>query len=209
MKKMVLPKLLLCFFLLANFPCALRAQTSEASFEKKLVGEFCDTFTKTGSKIAKEDWAAELGFMILPLISKYKEQIKNEWNLDVDVAEDLSKASEKIGGSAAMNCPSFQEFIKNNLSEIQGKGGMKKTVSGKILKIEGSPFSYFLVQNKTGKTEKIYWMEFFPGADQISLKSETVLNKAVTITYKEMEVYDAASKEYRMIKVASSFAFNP
>lgn len=182
--------------------------TSKSPFEDSLVKEFCDAFTKSSAKINKDNFTTEVGFMILPLFTKYKDDMQREWNLDISDEKQLEEASEKIGKLGALGCPAFMEYIKNNLADLQNDmDETVKTYNGNFLRVEGAPFAYLVVQNKAGKSEKIYWMEFFEGADRLSGNKASLASKPVTIQYKEMDVYDAVAKEYRMIKVAVKLEF--
>jgi|GEM_PF-1055934 len=187
---------LLIFLLPAT---AVMAQKEASAFEKKLMKEFCEEFTKQAPNITKENIEMELGLLILPLMTKYEAEMKSEWNLDFSDPEDLQKIGFKIGQLGALECAAFRTFFVNNMKPNEAK---PMQLTGKFLKLEGQPFSYLLVQNAAGKTEKIYWLEFFEGADQLTSPS-ALLNKAVTVSYKEIEVYDAAAKDYRKIKVAT------
>ena len=46
-------------------------------------------------------------------------------------------------------------------------------------------------------------MEFFEGSNLISAKHGVTVNKTVSVSFRETEMYDAASQEYRNIKVAT------
>lgn len=200
----------LCLFFLVFAVRPVQAQSaSKAAFEKAIIDDFCDTFAKASSHITKDNMTAELGMMILPLFTKYKDQIESEWNLYASNSKDLRSMGEKIGQLAALNCPAFQTFIKANLQEFtkDREEGGSKTVSGRLTKVEGSPFTYLLVQNSQGRTDKFYWMEFFPGAEKLSVSTTGYLNKPLRITYKETEIYQAAEKDYRTIKVITKVEF--
>ena len=180
------------------------SQKESSAFDSKIIKEFCDEFTKGSPTITKENMEMELGLIILPIMTKYGEEIKKEWGLDITSQTDMEKIGHKIGQLGATQCVAFRSFIMDNLTTIVESRGLK--TQGKLLKIEGQPFSYLVVQNNSGKIEKIYWLEFFEGADKLTTPS-TVLNKTVTIEYKELEVYDATSKEYKKIKVATKLKY--
>jgi len=171
--------------------------------------EFCDEFAKSSGTIKKENMEMELGLLILPLLTKYSDEIKKVWHLDASNKDDLEKIGYKIGQNAALDCPSFRNFLKNNMDVFVNEGEKKVQneglVSGTLLKIEGQTFSYLLVRNKAGKTEKIYWMDFFEGADKLSSGEKQYLNKMVQVAYKEQDVWDPVNKEYKKIKIATRF----
>jgi hypothetical protein len=193
-------------FILSFNSTAIFAQSSKSPFSDSLVNDFCTVFSKASIEPDKENMSAELGLLILPLITKYKEQIKSEWGYDIDDAQELHKASEKIGQIAVVGCPAFLDFVKNNMESLKSESKSARLFTGKLLKVEGSPLSYLLVQNKAGKTDKIYWMEFFEGSDLITAKQGVPVNKAVSINFREIEMYDAVRQEYRNIKVATKLA---
>lgn len=202
-----------CLFLFAFvtlFARPVQAQTtSRASFETAIVGDFCDTFSKSSSQLTKENLSVQLGMLILPLFSKYQAQIESEWGLVVSDSKDIRAIGEKIGQLATINCPAFHDYIKTNLKEIvdEREEESVKTFSGKIIRVEGTPFTYLVVQNSQGRTDKFYWMEFFPGADKLGSSPKTYLKKPVQITYREMETYQALAKEYKTVKVITNVSF--
>lgn len=189
---------------------AAKAQTaSRQAFEKAIIGELCDSFSKSAPGITKENMKTELGLMLLPLFTKYESQIEAEWGLSMSDTKDVHTIGEKIGQLATINCDAFQNFIKANLQELvkEKSENSTKTFSGTLTKIEGSPFTYLLVKNRQGRTDKFYWLEFFPGADKLSASGAGYLNKALRVSYREVEVYKAAEKDYATIKVITEVAF--
>jgi hypothetical protein len=187
-----------------------QAQTaSRQAFEKAIIADLCDTFTKASPNITKENMNLELGMLLLPLFTKYESQIQKEWGLSASDADGAQAIGEKIGQLAVVNCAPFQAFIKANMQDAgneQAESGIK-TFAGTLTKIEGVPFTYLLVKNAQGKTDRFYWMEFFPGAEKLSASGAATLNKPVRISYREMEVYKAAEKDYNIIKVITEVAF--
>jgi hypothetical protein len=200
---------LLCFILITSNHT--QAQTaSRHAFEKAIIAEFCDTFSKAAPSISKENMNLELGMMLIPLFAKYESQIQNEWGLSAKNAEGVQAIGEKVGQLATINCAEFKNFIKANLHDIVNEKSESgtKTFSGILTKIEGSPFTHLLVKNALGKTDRFYWMEFFPGAEKLSASGPANLNKPVKVTYREAEVYKAAEKHYTTIKVITQVVFN-
>lgn len=202
LKNYRLPGLVFIFCLAISFFInKLNAQGNSASFQDSLVNDFCNEFSKSGGTLPKENFASEVGMMMLPLFTKYRDQIKKEWGFDVGDAADAEKAGEKIGQLTVIGCPAFREFVKNNLETILDHRSSSPSMKyeGKILRVEGSPFAYLVVKNTIGKEEKMYWMEYFEGADQLGKRS--FLNKNVVIKYRELEVYQTLTKDYKIIKV--------
>lgn len=198
-------------FLIALLPVtSVYAQTAnKAEFEKAIIAEFCDSFSKKLPNMSRENMTTEMGMVILPLFSKYSTQIESEWGLSTSKTTDYRSIGERIGQLATLNCPSFQEYVKANMNEIVSNQSTSasKTFSGNLVRIEGKPFTYLLVQNSQGRTDKFYWLEFFPGAEKLQSAPITLLNKSLRIMYREMEVYQASEKEYRVVKVITKIDF--
>ena len=199
------------FIAILSFTSASAQSTSKENFENAIIKEFCDSFESASPRLTKDNMTVEMGVMIVPLMSRYNSDVKTYWGIDMSSKEGIHSFGEKVGQLAALKCPSFLTFIKNNLQDIVSENGTSagKTYNGKILKIEGQPFVYLLVQNNQGRTDKLYWLEYFEGANKLTAQPAAALNKAVTISYKDMEVYQAAEKEYKTIKVISKIEWKP
>jgi hypothetical protein len=196
---------LIFIFLFSLAAMSSRAQ-SDSALRKKISKDFCIEFSKVSGTIKKEDLEMELGMVILPLLSKYNDEIKSQWHLDPADKQDLEKIGYRIGQDAAMDCATFRNFIKENMDAIGNTSEEEnKSLSGILVKIEGQPFTYLLIRTKTGKMEKLFWMDHFEGAEILSTEGKNLLNKEIRVGYKEQEVYDQVNNDYRKIKVLTGF----
>lgn len=202
--------------ILALFFCAIviscpknSFSQNDTTFSTKIIREFCDEFSKKNISEFKNS-EMELGLLILTVVSKYEKEIEKEWGLNLNDPKDFEKIGEKIGQDAALKCPKFFEFIKNNLDAISSadEEAEMKTLTGKLTGVEDNIFSCLLVKTKTGKEEKIWWFGHFEGAEQIIKDKNAFLNNTVEVSYTEMEVYDARLKDYRTIKVIKKISAN-
>lgn len=202
-----------CFtMLLATFASILSQQVNaqDSTLTQKIANDFCVEFSKkdfTKFKGAE----LEIGLVVMPLIEKYSKEIEKEWGLSISNEQDYQKISEKIGRETARNCPKFMEFIKNNINEIKDsdeEGEEIKSVSGIFQRIENNLFSILVIKSKTGKEEKLWWLQFFEGSDLLIENPAALSRKDITVKYTEMEVYDPKLKDYRPIKVIQSLKAN-
>ena len=188
-----------CVILLTALHPAM-AQT-DSTLTQKIVKEFCNEFSK--KEFTKLKGAElEIGLIAVPIIEKYKNEIEKEWNLSTENDDEYSKISEKIGQEAAVGCPKFLEFVRNNLNDIADDEDESelKEVSGNFLRMEEQTFSTVVIKTKTGKEEKLWWLGYFEGEDRLK-KPASLANKNITVKYSELEVYDPRLKDYRAIKV--------
>jgi hypothetical protein len=181
----------------------------DSTFTQKITKEFCVEFSKKDFSEFK-GFEMELGLLIVPIIEKYSKEIEKEWGLLRDNEQDYEKISEKIGQEAARGCPKFLEFVKNNLSEIKESTDEDETksITGTFQRIEEQLFCSLVIKTKAGKEEKLWWFQFFEGADELIKTPAMLAKKNITVRYSEMEVYDSKLKEYRAIKVIKSLTAN-
>ena len=181
----------------------------DSALSQRITNEFCIEFSKKDITQYK-GFEIELGLLVVPIIEKYSREIEKEWGLSRDNEQDNEKISERIGKEAAMGCPKFLEFIRNNLSEINESSADEETksITGVFQRFEEQIFSSIVIKTKSGKEEKIWWFQFFEGADDLVKKPAMLAKKNITIKYAEMEVYDAKLKEYRTVKVIKGLTVN-
>ncbi len=197
-----------CLLVLVTLFSVSSFAQSDSTLIKRISKSFCDELSKKDlAKIKPANMDMELGLVILGVISKYEKEINTEWKLSIDDEKDMETIGEKIGMDAALTCPAFQSFVVNNIDEITGDDATE-SLSGNFVSLQVNQFSFILIKNKSGKEEKIWWFQHFEGADELATKAAQLKGKAVTVSYKEIEIYDAALKEYRKIKVLAGFTID-
>ncbi len=78
-------------------------------------------------------------------------------------------------------------------------------VSGKLLAINQGDITTISVKGADGKTEKLYWLEYFENAEAFQKNIPSLINKSVKFSYKAIDVYNAAKKEYKYIMVITGY----
>src|SRR5687768_3576873 len=164
----------------------------DSTLTQKITIEFCNEFSKKDFSEFK-GFEMELGLLIVPIIEKYSREIEREWGLSRGNDQDYEKISEKIGKEAALGCPKFLEFVRNNLSEIKESTDEDETksITGTFQRIEEQLFCSLVIKTKAGKEEKLWWFQFFEGADELIKTPAMLAKKNITVRYSEMEVYDS------------------
>lgn len=202
-------KVLLLLISFSFLTLATKAQTQKAkdSLMKIMVAEACGEIKKKDfSSLQKEEIEMEIGMAIIPVFSNHANEIKDILNLDITDAENMKDFGQTLGMKLAMECPDFMRIVSGSktFKDELKKGVPEKasySISGTLVKIVPGDITHFLIKDAQGKTEKIWWMEYFEGADK--LKDSKGINKPVVIRYKESEVYSAAMKDYIKIKIAT------
>ncbi len=144
---------------------------------------------------------------VVPVFTQHAQEIKDILNLDITDTEKMKDFGQTLGIRLAVECPDFMRAVTGNKSFTDGMKDQKRvgsgSLSGTLIKVVPGEFTHFLIKDKQGKTEKIWWMEYFEGADKVS--DPKTINKSISVKFKEVEVYNAAIKDYITIKVATAF----
>jgi len=201
-------KILLTASLFCSLTCFCQTITKETLL-KKMSAEICDELAKkVESKKKIDNLETELGLAMLPTVTKYTKEIKEVYKSEPFEGNTMEVVGEDLGGIMATDCPAFVQLLTNNSEAtadlISGNKKSTGSVKGTFIKLVEAEFSYVEVKNSTGKIEKLFWMDYFEGADNLVSQPNKFSNKKVKVSYVEKEVYRASIKEYVKIKVISS-----
>ena len=162
--------LLLLIALLLNL--ATFAQAKKDSLLKVIAGEVCAELNSNNEGFkSKEDLAANLGLAMLPSFSKHQEELKEYFDADLANASSMEQFGEQVGMRLVTECPQFLNLFKDNKEAFMEladgtKAKSSGTVSGTLLKIVPGDFTYFIIKSDNGKSEKIWWQEYFKGSEK-------------------------------------------
>ncbi|MEP6674188.1 MAG: hypothetical protein ABJA78_03510 [Ferruginibacter sp.] len=196
--------------LFVSFAFITNAQTGtpKDSLMKQMSKEVCEEMSKgdTTAPQSMDELQMKLSQAFAPLLSKYMDQLQ-ALNIDISSPEEMESLGREIGIRLVASCPMFYKFLSTNSGALkqfskERSAPAKSTVNGVLLKIVPGDFSYLQVKTKANKIEKIWWMEYFEGSNVLTEKPASLLNKNVTITYVEKEIYNSTLKDYVKVKVA-------
>ncbi len=179
------------------------------SLMKALTADLCAEIGKNKDDLKGENFEMSLGLIMMGAISDKATELQSVFNLDFSNNESMSEFSEEVGMKLAIECPDFLRLVaeKQNLSNAPPVAVKKiSTITGTLEKIVPGEFTFLQVRSENGKMEKIYWMEYFEGANLLTGNIKN--GRKILIQYRETEIYDSASKEYKTIKVAAGISLN-
>ncbi len=198
-------------FLLASLCC--QAQLTKDSLVRRIALDACDEISKKDLAGASQDAVMEmLGMALLPAMVKYEKELKEFYQLDdFSDAAAMEKVGRDVGMKLVFLCPEFARVITTGLasnSEGDDKNPRvlsmsEQTLSGTLLKIETGEFTSLQIRTPAGKMEKIWWFEYFSGADILLENPAKLVGKKVVVNYVEKERFTHATKEYARIKLAT------
>ena len=200
----------ICFTVITSISFS---QITKDSLVKMMAKDVCDELNKTTKDSKVDNLQEKLGMAMLPVFSKYLKEIKQVYNVTEINEASGEKIGEDIGEKLASDCPIFMKLILDNAEatkEIIGLNEKAKGIklTGTLLRIVNGDITYFEVKTSSGKIEKIYWLEFFEGSEKLTNSSLSLLNKKITISYVEKEIYKSSLKDYSKIKVAASLTID-
>ncbi|MBC7934472.1 MAG: hypothetical protein H7Y86_03810 [Rhizobacter sp.] len=180
------------------------AQTKETVFTA-MATELCKEIKSKQAELkASDDMQVELGLMMMPVFLKYEADIKKVMpKFDYTDSKQLETLGMEVG-KKLISCPEFLSLVSSNkdmMAQSTKEGTAVLQLEGTVTGITPGDFTSLSVKTASGKVEKIWWMEYFPGDDK--LIGGSLVNKKVTIKYTEKEIYNAGMKTYVKIKVAA------
>jgi hypothetical protein len=182
---------------------------SKDSVTKLIAAEICKEINANEATLMNSDnWQMDLGLLMMPVYSKYLEvleKVRPGFTMDGPGIEGLSK---EIGLIIGLNCPSFLKVLssdKKKMHALVKEDKLEKSLRGVLLKVETGEFTCVHIKMPNGKIEKVWWMEYFGGANLLLEKGR--LNKEIVMMYKEQDIYNAGLEEYVKAKVAVGASF--
>ncbi len=161
----------------------------------------CSEIEKIDPKdLKKDELSMQIGLAMISPIAKFQSDLEKIYGTN-DMEELMDVAAEDIAMQLVVVCPTFLKLFTDNPSLIEGKDSKTEvfTVKGTLQKINKAEFTSFEIKDEKGKTHKIWWMEFFEGANEINANA---LKKSFEVSYTEKEIYNAATDSYIKIKIA-------
>jgi hypothetical protein len=186
---------------------SLFGQGTNDVFMKQLTRETCDELLKIDfSKKTPDEFKMSLGLTLVKVMGQHQPELKS---LGVNTFDErsLEKVATEVGMRLAAECPVFVEALTKNqdaIKEFSRSGSASGNISGKVLKVVGGDFTYLQVEDDKGKIEKLWWMEYFDGANKFLADPQKQVNRAVRVRYVEKEMFNSTLNDYVKVKVITS-----
>lgn len=153
---------------------------------------------------SKDNLEMVLGLCIMEGLGKYPE-IFEKINIEDNGA--MEKLGERIGVAMLSNCPDVMMAMA--MSDIEEDTAESDDIlQGTIQRIEGDQFTFIVIKTEAGRMEKLLWLSYFEGADELSEMGEKALNKKASFSYVQIECYSNSHKEYINRKMITGISFD-
>jgi hypothetical protein len=187
----------------------LLAQTTRDALIKQVTKETCDELSKTDfSNKSTDEFKITLGLVLVKVVAAHQAELKTV-GVSVSDPQSLEKIGNDVGVQLVTTCPSFLSALTGNPNAVKElldneKASVSGSISGKLVKVVGGEFTYLQVEDAKGKVEKLWWLEYFEGSNNLVGDQQSQLNKPIKVNYVEKEMFNSTLKDYVKIKVITS-----
>lgn len=219
-------KIILTLFIAAH-AFAMNAQKSAID---KVANAACECINNNeiDPLMTQQDAELFLGQCMGPSIMANMEALMKEMKLKEFNQESGYQIGIEVGKKLAAMCPKFIELsiimARNANSEVEpteeyddaGEQVEEEyaeedaeigVLTGRYVREEGGAQRYIVI-NVDGIEEKLLWLYWFDGSDDIQADPSFYLNREVYVEYMSMDMFDGISRSYVPVKVLISILGN-
>jgi hypothetical protein len=219
-------KILITLFVAAH-AFAISAQNSTID---KVANAACDCINNAelDESMTQQDAELFLGQCMAPSIMENMDALMKEMKLKEFNQETGYQIGIEVGKKLGAMCPKFIELslimarnansedetteeyddsgeqVEEEYSEEDAEIGI---ITGRYIREEGGAQRYIVI-NVDGVEEKLLWLYWFDGADDLLADPSFYLNREVYIEYVTFEMFDGISRTYIPVKVLVSLLGN-
>lgn len=221
-------KIILTLFIAAH-AFAMNAQKSAID---KVANAACDCINNSDldESMTQQDAELFLGQCMAPSIMENMDALMKELKLKEFNQESGYQIGIEVGKKLGAMCPKFIELSlimarnanqevpveeeydeSESDSEIEGEYVEEDAeigvIQGRFVREEGGTQRYIVI-NVDGTEEKLLWLYWFDGADDLLADPSFYLNREVYVEYVSFEMFDGISRSYVPVKVLVSLLGN-
>lgn len=219
-------KILVTLFVVAQ-AFAILAQKSAID---KVANAACECIndTELDQSMTQQDAELFLGQCMAPSIMTNMDALMKELKLQEFNQESGYQIGIEVGKKLGAMCPKFIELslimarnandeafeleeYDESESEVEDdyseENAEMEILVGRFIREEGGAQRYIVI-NVDGAEEKLLWLYWFDGADDLLADPSFYLNREVYVEYVSFEMFDGISRSYIPVKVLASLTGN-
>jgi hypothetical protein len=213
------------------FASAMSVATfAQRSAIDKVANAACDCIntSEVNNDMTSMDAELMLGQCMAPSMMENMDALMKEMKLKEFNQETGYQIGIEVGKKLGAMCPKFIELsiilARNANSEMENSEEYDVTaeqaesdyaeedaeigiITGRYVREEGGAQRYIVV-NVDGVEEKLLWLYWFDGSDDIQADPSFYLNKEVYVEYVNMDMFDGVSRSYVPVKLLISILGN-
>jgi hypothetical protein len=206
------------------------AITAQKSTIDKVANDACDCINNAelDESMTQQDAEVFLGQCMAPSIMENMDALMKEMKLKEFNQETGYQIGIEVGKKLGAMCPKFIELSvimarnansEDETTEEYDNSGEQveeeyseedaeiSIITGRYVREEGGAQRYIVI-NVDGVEEKLLWLYWFDGADNLLADPSFYLNREVYIEYVTFEMFDGISRTYIPVKVLVSLLGN-
>ena len=219
-------KVILTLFVAAH-AFAMNAQKSAID---KVANAACECINNSelDESMTQQDAELFLGQCMGPSIMENMEALMKEMKLKEFNQESGYQIGIEVGKKLGAMCPKFIELsiimarnanqevpLEEEYDESESDSVVESeyeddeigVIQGRFVREEGGAQRYIVI-NVDGIEEKLLWLYWFDGADDLLADASFYLNREVYVEYVDLEMFDGISRAYVPVKVLVSILGN-
>ena len=221
-------KILITLFVTAQ----VFAMSAQKSALDKVANAACDCINNSelDENMTQQDAELFLGQCMAPSIMANMDALMKEMKLKEFNQETGYQIGIEVGKKLAATCPKFIELsiimarnaneevpLEESYDESESDSELESeyveedaevgVVVGRFVREEGGAQRYIVI-NVDGLEEKLLWLYWFDGADDLLADPSFYLNREVYVEYVSFEMFDGISRSYIPVKVLVSLLGN-
>jgi hypothetical protein len=223
-------KILITLFVTAQ----VFAMSAQKSALDKVANAACDCINNSelDENMTQQDAELFLGQCMAPSIMANMDALMKEMKLKEFNQETGYQIGIEVGKKLAATCPKFIELsiimarnaneevpLEDSYDESESESDSELeseyveedaevgVVVGRFVREEGGAQRYIVI-NVDGLEEKLLWLYWFDGADDLLADPSFYLNREVYVEYVSFEMFDGISRSYIPVKVLVSLLGN-
>lgn len=191
---------------------------AQENYMTTITRQSCECIEQLPDSISSDALTMKLGICMLNAAMPYKEELKRDYGIDYDrIAQYGERLGQIIGIEMASECPESLLEVTSRMVEDEDSYVSERlfgeadddmdyqSIYGKITAVDEETFYVITVKEQSGKTTKMYWMDYIDTELPIHDDPKSMIGQSLTIYYFEYEFYDLKLKEYRNYKVIQAF----
>jgi hypothetical protein len=219
-------KIMLTLFIAAH-AFAMNAQKSAIDKVAKAACE-CIENTELDQNMTQQDAELFLGQCMAPSIMENMDALMKELKLKEFNQQSGYQIGIEVGKKLGAMCPKFIELsiimarnanqevpVEEEYDESESDSVVESeyeddeigVIQGRFVREEGGAQRYIVI-NVDGLEEKLLWLYWFDGADDLLADPSFYLNREVYVEYVSFEMFDGISRSYVPVKVLVSLLGN-
>ena len=160
-------------------------------------------------KIDKKELQTQVGLCMIQSYTSHINEFKQEDKIQFDDEEEMRKMGEKVALKMLVNCPEIilelgKATQKGVAEEIDEEHIVDEPadvfIDGHVTAIKKDQFVSLQVKDKNGRTYTFLLLDYFETASVLT-NNELKIKDTVKIGYTEIELFDAATNEFKYFKI--------